>query len=225
METNAYFAHPTAVIDEGCTIGKGTKIWHFCHVQSGARLGQNCILGQNVNIANDVIIGNRVKIQNNVSIYEGVELEDDVFCGPSCVFTNVNNPRAEIVRKNEYRLTLVKRGTTIGANATIVCGHTLGEYSFIAAGAVVGRETTHDVVFSSANGFEFVAGQSVGAVGTGLAVASVSLVGPSTARVKLTPSATSDRNTKKADGDSLRVARCTCGRKMVSSSAATRMPP
>src|SRR5204863_6084126 len=118
-------------------IGAGTKIWHFCHVQSGAHIGNRCILGQNVNIANDVVIGSNVKIQNNVSVYTGVELEDDVFCGPSCVFTNVINPRSQIVRHSQYQRTLVRRGSTIGANATIVCGATLGRYSFIAAGAVV----------------------------------------------------------------------------------------
>src|SRR5262249_27310450 len=128
---------PTAIIDEPVKIGAGTKIWHFCHVMSGARLGDGCILGQNVFIANDVVIGHNVKIQNNVSVYAGVELEDDVFCGPSCVFTNVGNPRSEIMRRNEYQRTLVKRGATIGANATIVCGHQIGRYAFVGAGATV----------------------------------------------------------------------------------------
>src|SRR6266581_8100174 len=139
--SQAYYVHPSAYVDEPCTIGAGTKIWHFCHVMPGARLGERCILGQNVHIANDVVIGNNVKIQNNVSVYTGVELEDDVFCGPSIVFTNVINPRSQIIRKHEYRKTLVRKGASIGANATIVCGITLGRYSFVGAGAVV----THDV--------------------------------------------------------------------------------
>jgi UDP-2-acetamido-3-amino-2,3-dideoxy-glucuronate N-acetyltransferase len=129
--------HESAFVDEGAKIGEGTKVWHFCHVMPGAVIGKNCSLGQNVVVMNGTKIGNNVKIQNNVSIYEGVELEDDVFCGPSMVFTNVINPRSAVSRKDEYRKTLVKRGATIGANATIICGATLGEYSFIAAGAVV----------------------------------------------------------------------------------------
>lgn len=129
--------HESAYVDEPCTIGAGTKIWHFAHVLADSVIGENCVLGQNVVVGPSVTIGNQVKIQNNVSIYKGVTLEDGVFCGPSCVFTNVNNPRSEIERKDEFRTTLVKRGATIGANATIVCGHTLGEYCFIAAGAVV----------------------------------------------------------------------------------------
>lgn len=136
-----YFAHETAVIDEGCQIGMSSKIWHFAHIMSGATIGQNCVIGQNVMIANRVTLGNNVKIQNNVSVYEGVICEDDVFLGPSMVFTNVINPRAFIERKSEFRTTLVKRGATIGANATIVCGHTIGSYAMIGAGAVV----THDV--------------------------------------------------------------------------------
>jgi len=135
-----YYVHPTAVIDEPCSIGEGAKIWHFCHVMKGARIGERCVLGQNVFIANDVVIGNNVKIQNNVSVYSGVELEDDVFCGPSCVFTNVSNPRSQIVRHFMYERTLVRRGATIGANATIVCGVTIGRYAFIGAGAVVCRD-------------------------------------------------------------------------------------
>jgi len=131
------FIHESAYVDEGATIGDGTKIWHFCHVLGGAVIGERCSLGQNVVVMNGVRIGNNVKIQNNVSVYEGVELEDDVFCGPSMVFTNVVNPRSHVSRKNEYRRTLVRRGATIGANATIVCGSTLGEYSFVGAGAVV----------------------------------------------------------------------------------------
>jgi len=129
--------HESAYVDEPCTIGAGTKIWHFAHVLANTSIGEGCVLGQNVVVGPDVSIANKVKIQNNVSIYKGVTLEDGVFCGPSCVFTNVNNPRAEIERKDEFRKTLVKRGATIGANATIVCGHTLGAYCFIAAGAVV----------------------------------------------------------------------------------------
>jgi UDP-2-acetamido-3-amino-2,3-dideoxy-glucuronate N-acetyltransferase len=131
------FIHPSAYVDEPVKIGAGTKIWHFCHILSGCEIGENCVFGQNVMIGPDVRIGARCKIQNNVSIYTGVTLEDNVFCGPSCVFTNVLNPRAEIERKSEFRKTLVKCGATIGANATIVCGHTLGRYCFIAAGAVV----------------------------------------------------------------------------------------
>ena len=132
-----YFVHSSSFVDEPCEIGAGTKIWHFSHVMAHARIGRNCVLGQNVNIAGHVIVGDNVRIQNNVSVYTGVELEDDVFCGPSCVFTNVNNPRSEISRKSEYRRTLVRRGATIGANATIVCGVTVGRYAFIGAGAVV----------------------------------------------------------------------------------------
>jgi UDP-2-acetamido-3-amino-2,3-dideoxy-glucuronate N-acetyltransferase len=131
------FIHESAYVDDGATIGAGTKIWHFCHVLPGAVIGARCSLGQNVVVMNGTRIGDNCKIQNNVSIYEGVELEDDVFCGPSMVFTNVINPRSHVSRKHEYRATLVRRGATIGANATIVCGATLGEYSFIGAGAVV----------------------------------------------------------------------------------------
>ena len=136
----AYFAHPTAVIDPGCEIGSGTKIWHFTHIMSGSKIGLNCNLGQNVVISPECKIGNNVKVQNNVSIYTGVELEDNVFCGPSMVFTNVVNPRSHIVRRHEYKKTLVKEGASIGANATIVCGVTLGRYSFIGAGATVTRD-------------------------------------------------------------------------------------
>jgi UDP-2-acetamido-3-amino-2,3-dideoxy-glucuronate N-acetyltransferase len=135
--TSDYFAHESSYIDEGASIGKGTRIWHFCHVMPGAVIGERCNLGQNVVVMPRVVIGNNVKIQNNVSVYEGVVLEDDVFCGPSCVFTNVINPRSEVNRKEEYRPTLVRRGATIGANATVVCGAELGEYCFIGAGAVV----------------------------------------------------------------------------------------
>jgi len=132
--------HPSAIVDPGARIGEGSKIWHFCHVCSSAVLGKNVVLGQNVFIAPNVTIGTNVKIQNNVSVYEGVTLEDDVFCGPSMVFTNVINPRAEVIRRNEFMKTLVKRGATIGANATIVCGTTVGEYAFIGAGAVVTKD-------------------------------------------------------------------------------------
>ena len=134
------FIHESSYVDDDVSIGPGTKVWHFSHVMSNCNIGRDCSLGQNVVIGPHVSIGDRVKIQNNVSVYEGVTLEDGVFCGPSCVFTNVNNPRAEIVRKDEYRRTTVRRGASIGANATIVCGHDLGEYCFIAAGAVVTRE-------------------------------------------------------------------------------------
>lgn len=137
MADQHYYAHPSAYVDEPCQIGEGTKIWHFCHVMAGAIIGDHCILGQNVFVANDVTIGRNVKIQNNVSVYAGVALEDDVFCGPSCVFTNVTNPRSQIVRHSQYQITRVRRGATIGANATIVCGTTIGRYAFIGAGAVV----------------------------------------------------------------------------------------
>lgn len=137
MSDDAVFIHPSACVDQPCTIGPGTRIWHFCHVMQHARIGRDCILGQNVFVASGVRIGNNVKIQNNVSIYTGVELEDDVFCGPSCVFTNVINPRSQVVRRDAYQRTLIRRGATIGANATIICGVTVGQYAFIAAGAVV----------------------------------------------------------------------------------------
>jgi UDP-2-acetamido-3-amino-2,3-dideoxy-glucuronate N-acetyltransferase len=129
--------HATAIIDEGATIGDGTYVWHWTHVCGGARIGVNCSLGQNVFVGNDVEIGNRVRIQNNVSVYDAVKLEDDVFCGPSMVFTNVINPRSHVARKHEYRHTLVRRGAAIGANATIVCGNTIGRYAMVGAGAVV----------------------------------------------------------------------------------------
>lgn len=131
--------HESAWVDAPVQIGEGTRIWHFCHVQSGAHIGKNCTLGQNVNIANDVVIGNNVKIQNNVSVYTGCEIEDDVFLGPSCVLTNVTNPRSEVNRRSLYEKTLIRRGASVGANATIVCGSTLGRYCFIAAGSVVTR--------------------------------------------------------------------------------------
>lgn len=141
MEEKNYFVHESSYIDDDVQIGAGTKIWHFCHIQSGARIGKNCSLGQNVNISNNVHIGNNVKIQNNVSVYEGVEIEDGVFCGPSCVFTNDLTPRAEYPKgSGNYKKTLVKRGASIGANATIVCGCTIGEYAMVAAGAVVTKD-------------------------------------------------------------------------------------
>ena len=133
--------HPTAIVDEGAQIGDGCRVWQWVHISSGARIGRACSFGQNVFVGNDVRIGDNVKVQNNVSVYDAVTLEDDVFCGPSMVFTNVHNPRSAIVRKDEYRRTLVRRGATLGANSTIVCGVTIGQYSFVGAGAVV----THDV--------------------------------------------------------------------------------
>jgi len=136
-DSNTYFAHQTAVIDGGCVIGAGTKIWHFSHIMSNCKLGENCNLGQNVVVSPHVVLGNNVKVQNNVSIYTGVTCEDDVFLGPSMVFTNVINPRSAINRKSEYARTVVKKGASIGANATIVCGHDIGKYAFIGAGAVV----------------------------------------------------------------------------------------
>lgn len=139
LESNA--VHPSAIVDDGAVLGPGTRVWHFSHVCGGARIGAGCSLGQNVFVGNDVVIGDRVKIQNNVSVYDAVTLEDEVFCGPSMVFTNVYNPRAGIVRKDQYRRTRVRHGASIGANATIVCGVTIGAYAFIGAGAVV----KHDV--------------------------------------------------------------------------------
>ncbi len=132
-----YFVHPTAVVDEPAEIGRGTQIWHFSHVMSGTKIGENCIIGQNVFIGAGAVLGNNIKIQNNVSVYDSVVLEDDVFCGPSMVFTNVFNPRSFISRKKEFRKTLVKKGATIGANATVVCGNAIGQYAFIGAGSVV----------------------------------------------------------------------------------------
>ncbi|WP_423595019.1 acyltransferase [Roseateles sp. MS654] len=133
----AFWQHASAIVDEGAQLGEGTKVWHFSHVCAGARVGEGCSLGQGVYVGNDVTIGRNVKIQNNVSVYDAVTLEDDVFCGPSMVFTNVYNPRSAVSRKHEYRRTLVKRGATLGANCTIVCGATIGEYAFVGAGAVV----------------------------------------------------------------------------------------
>ena len=135
-----YFKHESAYVDEGAEIGAGTKIWHFSHIMKGAQIGERCVFGQNVNVDGGVVVGNNVKVQNNVSIYDAVQIEDDVFCGPSMVFTNVYNPRSAVTRKEEYRRTLVKQGATIGANATIVCGSTVGRYAFVGAGAVVQKD-------------------------------------------------------------------------------------
>lgn len=135
-----YFVHESSIVDEGAAVGEGTKIWHYSHVMSGANIGQRCVLGQNVYIGNKGVLGNGVKVQNNVSIYDDVICEDDVFLGPSCVLTNVINPRSFVERKDEYKRTLIKRGASVGANATIVCGVTIGEYAFIGAGAVVTRD-------------------------------------------------------------------------------------
>jgi UDP-2-acetamido-3-amino-2,3-dideoxy-glucuronate N-acetyltransferase len=140
MSTTKYFAHPTAIIDEGADIGEGTRIWHFCHVMPGARIGPRCSFGQNCYVGSRVTIGENVKVQNNVSIYDGVVLEDDVFVGPSAVFTNVNNPRSAFPRKDEYRPTIVEAGATIGANSTMICGHRVGRAAFVAAGAVVTKD-------------------------------------------------------------------------------------
>jgi len=136
----SFFSHSTAVIDEGCSIGNGTKIWHFSHIMPNCTIGENCNIGQNVVVSPEVVLGNNVKVQNNVSIYTGVMCEDDVFLGPSMVFTNVINPRSAIIRKNQYAKTIVRKGASIGANATIVCGHEIGEYAFIGAGTVVTKE-------------------------------------------------------------------------------------
>ena len=135
-----YTVHDTAIIDQGAQIGEGTRIWHWVHICAGAKIGEHCSFGQNVFVGNDVVIGNNVKVQNNVSVYDAVTIEDDVFCGPSMVFTNVYNPRSAVTRKDEYRHTLVKKGATIGANATIVCGVTIGQYAFMAAGAVINKD-------------------------------------------------------------------------------------
>ncbi len=140
MSDKPYFIHKSAIVDEGANIGQNTKVWHFCHVMAGADIGPNCSLGQNVFVANKVVLGNNVRVQNNVSLYEGVICEDDVFLGPSMVFTNVINPRSAVSRKEEYRQTIVKKGASIGANATIVCGNNIGAYAFIGAGAVVTKD-------------------------------------------------------------------------------------
>jgi UDP-2-acetamido-3-amino-2,3-dideoxy-glucuronate N-acetyltransferase len=140
MSGQATTIHPTAIVDDGAQLGAGCRVWHWVHISGGARIGRGCSFGQNVFVGNDVAIGDNVKIQNNVSVYDAVTLEDDVFCGPSMVFTNVFNPRSAVVRKAEYRRTLVKRGATLGANCTIVCGSTVGEYAFVGAGSVVSRD-------------------------------------------------------------------------------------
>jgi UDP-2-acetamido-3-amino-2,3-dideoxy-glucuronate N-acetyltransferase len=136
----SYFKHESAYVDEPCEIGEGTKIWHFSHIQTGARIGRNCSFGQNCNVANDVVIGSNVKVQNNVSIYTGTVVEDDVFLGPSCVLTNITNPRSQVVRRSLYERTLLRRGCSIGANATVVCGVTIGRYALVAAGSVITRD-------------------------------------------------------------------------------------
>lgn len=136
----AYTAHETSIVDQGARIGEGTRVWHWVHICAGAKIGEHCSFGQNVFVGNDVVIGNNVKVQNNVSVYDAVTIEDDVFCGPSMVFTNVYNPRSAVTRKDEYRRTLVQKGATIGANATIVCGVKIGQYAFIAAGAVINKD-------------------------------------------------------------------------------------
>lgn len=147
---SAVFVHPSSFVDEPCTIGAGTRIWHFCHVMPHATIGRDCVLGQNVLVSSHVVLGDNCKIQNNVSLYTGVVLEDHVFCGPSMVFTNVINPRSEVVRKEEYRRTLVRRGASIGANATIVCGVTIGPYSMVAAGSTVTNDVPpHSLVIGS----------------------------------------------------------------------------
>jgi UDP-2-acetamido-3-amino-2,3-dideoxy-glucuronate N-acetyltransferase len=151
-QEHLYFAHDTACVDQPCDIGAGTRIWHFSHIMAHSSIGENCSIGQNVLVASRVQIGNNVKIQNNVSVYEGVELQDDVFCGPSMVFTNVNTPRSKFPRNRpeDYERTLVKRGASIGANATIVCGHTIGEFAFVGAGSVVTRDVpAHAVVYGN----------------------------------------------------------------------------
>jgi UDP-2-acetamido-3-amino-2,3-dideoxy-glucuronate N-acetyltransferase len=134
------YIHTTAVVDDGAVIGEGTKVWHFCHIMPNAIIGNNCVLGQNVFVASTVVIGNNVKVQNNVSLYDGVVCEDDVFIGPSAVFTNIINPRSAVIRREEYKPTIIKKGATIGANATIICGTTIGEYAFIGAGAIITKD-------------------------------------------------------------------------------------
>ncbi len=150
MHENAFFVHESSFVDEPCSIGEGTRIWHFSHIMQNSRIGKNCNIGQNVVVSPGCVIGNNVKIQNNVSVYTGVTLEDDVFCGPSMVFTNVINPRSHVERKDEYKSTLVQKGTSIGANATIICGVTLGRYAFVGAGSVVTRDVPdYAVVYGS----------------------------------------------------------------------------
>ena len=165
------FIHESSYVDDGASVGDGTKIWHFCHVMPGAVIGERCSLGQNVVVMPGTRIGNNVKIQNNVSIYEGVELEDDVFCGPSMVFTNVINPRSAVSRKHEYQRTVVRRGATIGANATVICGLTLGEYAFVGAGAVVTKDVKSFALVTGVParqvGWMCRCGERLGTAGTG----------------------------------------------------------
>lgn len=154
-ENSSFFGHETSIVEKPCQIGEGTKIWQFCHIMPQVTIGKNCVIGQSVFIGKGVKIGNNVKIENNVSVFEGVTLEDGVFCGPSCVFTNVINPRSHISRKHEFKPTLVKKGATIGANATIVCGNTVGRYAFIGAGAVVTKDVPdHALVYGNPAQFE-----------------------------------------------------------------------
>ena len=152
MTTHAYWVHPSSFIDEGSEIGEGTRIWHFCHVMPGSRIGRRCNIGQNVVISPRVVIGDNVKIQNNVSVYTGVILEDDVFCGPSMVFTNVVNPRSHVSRKDEYRQTLVRKGASLGANCTIVCGVTIGRFGFVGAGAVITKDVPDYAIVTGSPG-------------------------------------------------------------------------
>ena len=172
MANPDYFSHETAVIDDGAKIGKGTKVWHFCHVSPGAKIGERCVLGQNVYVGGRAVIGNNVKIQNNVSVYDAVILEDDVFCGPSMVFTNVINPRSHIIRKDEYQITRVKKGATLGANSTIICGVSIGEFAFIAAGAVVRHDVPAHALMAGVpavqKGWMCVCGVKLDPVGSGL---------------------------------------------------------
>jgi UDP-2-acetamido-3-amino-2,3-dideoxy-glucuronate N-acetyltransferase len=163
----SYFVHASSYVDAGAVVGAGTRIWHFSHVMPGAQIGKNCVLGQNVNVGGKAIVGSNVKIQNNVSIYDAVTIEDDVFCGPSCVFTNVYNPRSFVVRKNEYRRTIVRKGASIGANATIVCGVTLGAYCLIGAGSVVTKDVPpHGIAYGNParlHGWACKCGEKLGA--------------------------------------------------------------
>lgn len=190
-EHETYFAHESAYIDQPCSIGRGTKIWHFCHIMPDTRIGEGCNLGQNVVVSPGCVIGNNVRIQNNVSVYTGVTLEDDVFCGPSMVFTNVINPRSHVSRKDEFKATLVKRGASIGANATIVCGVTLGRYCFIGAGAVVTRDVPDFAMMLGSparlRGWMCVCGVKLGlnAVGQGRETASCEACGRRYAREAL----------------------------------------
>ena len=166
----AYFKHESSYVDEGAEIGEGTKIWHFCHIMSGAKIGSNCSLGQNVNVGGKAVIGNGVKIQNNVSIYDRVEIEDDVFCGPSMVFTNVINPRAFVERKTEYKKTVLKKGCSIGANATVVCGVTIGEYALVGAGSNIANTDSNYGTYAAGT-LNLQAGELLGEISHKLTVA------------------------------------------------------